>query len=555
MHQTEQQIGFVHLGIGNLLKQYRLTVPLHQREYAWTDKEVTRLFFDFSRSISQNERAYFLGTIVTIPREPGVLEVIDGQQRLATTAILLHAIKHALLEREETIAESITSFLVDYSADRRSTTPKLKLNAVDNETFCRLMDGEGIEPSRPSHYLLQDAFTQARKYVKKILEPHDVKTHGDELNKWIDFTQFYAQVVLLKVPNPANAFKMFETLNDRGLRTSQSDLVKNYLFGESDDRLVETQRGWESMRAMLSTLDSEEDQSMTFIRWALICIGGHLTESEVFDKIQTTVRGRDAAVRFATDIDHIAGEYVAIFNPEHEKWNAYDRGVRRAIETLNLLNVKPMRPLMLAIAAKFEPRETRAAYDALISWAVRLLIAGSTRSGSVELPLAKWANEVYLGTKTTAVELGDEASIIPPDSQFRDAFRTARVSSAKLGRYYLRSIEYSAKDSSDPFYLVNDDQQVINLEHVMPLRPEDNWPDTDAETVRTYGKRIGNLTLLRAAANSDLRSASFDEKKKVFAKTPYQITTMIADHDVWGPDEIEERQKVLADFAVDTWPL
>ena len=56
-----------------------------------------------------------------------------------------------------------------------------------------------------------------------------------------------ATVILLKVPNDVNAYKMFETLNDRGLRTSQADLVKNYLFGQSGSRLGEAQQKWALM--------------------------------------------------------------------------------------------------------------------------------------------------------------------------------------------------------------------------------------------------------------------------------------------------------------------
>jgi hypothetical protein len=51
--------------------------------------------------------------------------------------------------------------------------------------------------------------------------------------------------------------------------------------------------------------------------------------------------------------------YVATFNPEHEKWNGYLDAVRKEIEVLNLLNIKSMRPLSLAIAVKLGPKELR----------------------------------------------------------------------------------------------------------------------------------------------------------------------------------------------------
>lgn len=557
MTRTEAQIGFEHLGIGSVLKRHQLRVPPHQREYAWrTDEEVTRLFQDFARAISKSERAYFLGTIVTIPRGPSQLEVIDGQQRLATCAILLHAIQSYLRDSEPTIADSITPFLSDYSEDRRSKVPRLALNVEDNEHFRRLMEGEETKPTRPSHHLLEATFHDAAQYIRNIVRPHDKNTHGDILNQWLTFVEHYAQVVLLKVPDSSNAFKMFETLNDRGLRTSQSDLIKNYLFGESGSRLPETQQKWESMRAILSGLDSEEDMSLPFIRHAMIAIRGHLTEKEVYETTQTLAKGENQSVQFATDLEQMASDYVAMFNPEHEKWNTYQHSVRRAIETLNLLHIKPMHALMLAIAVRFDPSEAADAYNQLISWGVRLLIAGSTRSGSVEETLAKWANDVYTGSVEAAARLRAQATkVVPNDSQFREGFRLARSSKASLARYYLRSMEQAAKEVPDPFYRVNDDQQIINLEHVMPIRPEENWPHVDAELIRTYCRRLGNLTLLQARDNSDMRSASFREKRVVYENTPYLITQMIAVESEWGPNEIDERQKRLAEWAIKAWPL
>ena len=72
-------------------------------------------------------------------------------------------------------------------------------------------------------------------------------------------------VVLLRVPSGANAYKMFETLNDRGLRTSQADLIKNYLFGRADDRIQEVQGRWSYKRGTLESLE-EENITVVFLR-------------------------------------------------------------------------------------------------------------------------------------------------------------------------------------------------------------------------------------------------------------------------------------------------
>src|SRR3546814_8365981 len=67
-----------------------------------------------------------------------------------------------------------------------------------------------------------------------------------------------ASVILLKAPDSAHAFRMFETLNDRGQKTSQADLVKNYLFEQAGERVVEAQAKWSSMLNTLEEIDDDD---------------------------------------------------------------------------------------------------------------------------------------------------------------------------------------------------------------------------------------------------------------------------------------------------------
>lgn len=560
MPDSKAQIGFQQIGLGGVLRQYRLTVPPNQREYSWTEKQITTLFQDFAKAINDGDVEYFLGTIVTIPQSPDLLEIVDGQQRLATTAILLSQIRNYLKDKESLIAESIDhGFLTDIDREKRERISKLQLNLDDNEYFRTMITSESIdsitEPERTSHKLIWNSFRQANIQIKRIISGFDIKDHGDVLNKWIKFVEHCAQVILLKVPNEANAYKMFETLNDRGLKTSQSDLVKNYLFGQSGERLAEAQQKWALMQGVLESLD-EEDITVTFLRHALIAIKEFIREQEVYDAVQLQAKGSQASIKFLSTLEDLSQGYVAMFNPEHEKWNTYPDSIRRAIQTLNLFNIRPMRPLMLAVAARFVENEAAETYRMLITLGVRLLIASSTRSGSIEQPLATSSNEVFLGKiknlKTLQARL---IGIIPNDQQFRQAFEIVTISKASLARYYLRSLEMTAKGEPDPWFIPNDDRQTINLEHILPIKPNGNWENFDRELAETYVKRLGNLALLPAQSNSDLKSASFKEKKEIYKVAPYILTKGISEIPEWNYMQIIERQKHLADLALKTWPL
>jgi len=348
---------------------------------------------------------------------------------------------------------------------------------------------------------------------------------------------------------------MFETLNDRGLRTSQADLIKNYLFGRSGERFQEVQNRWAYMRGALESLD-DDDNTVNFLRHALIAVRGYLRESHVYDAVQDMVKGEQAAVTFASTLENLANAYVATFNPEHDHWNGYSDSVRRAIEVLNLLNIKPMRPLLLSISSKFSQRESALAFQFAIALGVRLMIASTTRSGSVENPLAAASNDVFLGKIESAAALKAKlADITPSDEEFRVEFETTRVAASRMARYYLRSLEMAAKGETEPWFIPTDDRSIINLEHVLPKKPLVNWPNFTAEEVPVWVNRLGNQALMRARDNSDLQSDDFGRKKAIYAASPYILTSQISDLADWNCDAVAERQRALAVLAVKTWPI
>ena len=111
-----------------------------------------------------------------------------------------------------------------------------------------------------------------------------------------------------------------------------------------------------------------------------------------------------------------------------------------------------------------------------------------------------------------------------------------------------------AKGEGEPWFMPTDDRSVINLEHVLPKKPEGNWPQFNEDEVGVFVNRLGNQALMRASDNSDLRSATFSDKKQTYASSPYVLTSQIGDLDQWNADSVAVRQKSLAHLAITTWP-
>ena len=123
--------------------------------------------------------------------------------------------------------------------------------------------------SRRSHKLIALAFAKIKEYLDNLIKLQGNRA-GDVLNDWMNYLEKKANVVVLKVTNPENAFLMFETLNDRGLKTSQVDLVKNHIFNMAGDRLDEAQTMWSSMRSAIETVSDDDEITMDFFKMFLL---------------------------------------------------------------------------------------------------------------------------------------------------------------------------------------------------------------------------------------------------------------------------------------------
>ncbi|MXZ82727.1 MAG: DUF1524 domain-containing protein [Synechococcus sp. SB0666_bin_14] len=380
----------------------------------------------------------------------------------------------------------------------------------------------------------------------------DKNDHDDRINDWITFLESRAMAVGLEAPSEADAYRMFETLNDRGLRTTQADLVKNYLFGRADDRINEVKHSWSEMQGALETIE-DGDLTIQFLRHALTLRRGLVREKEVHDVIQGIAKSPQTVATLASQLSKTAATYAAIYNTGHERWNNLIE-TRKAVNVFNLVDVKPMRPLVLVIAEKMLDKEMNQTMSLCVSAMVRVVIAGKTRTGSVEKGFADVAKNIYSGTIKTASDLREELSgFIPSNTEFSQSFAIARVSNAKLTRYYLRSLKLAAVNVDQPWHIPNDNSDEINLEHVLPERTEGNWPQFSEDERRQYCKRIGNLCLLRSRDNSTLKSSPYRDKKPVYNNSEYKLTNQIAKMDEWTTSAIEERQRELSNLALQTW--
>ncbi len=551
-------IGLV--GIGHILLNKNMCVPLYQRSYAWEDSHVSEFFGDIRQATSEGANEYFIGSIVTTKNKTDRPEVADGQQRLATATILLAAIRdHFFNYRDLERASTITSDLL-HKKDLKTLEliPKLKLNDADNDFFVKRIllnpdDSDRAQtPTKPSHLRIQKAAELAQDFVASIASTSDPTNRLTDL---VSYLKDSVVVIWVQVPDDTNAFTIFETLNDRGLSLAISDLLKNYLFGLAGNRLPEAQHAWTSIISTLESI-SDEDSTVTFIRHFWSSQQGLVREKELYSSIKKLVNTKTKAIAFVKELEKNAHLYAAIINTTDSLWSKYGETSQGNMRTLNLLRMIQIRPLLLSILDSFRLREARLTIKNMVSWSVRFLIHGGLGGGTLETHYCQAAKEIRNASITTSSQLSKKLkNIIPTNKQFKSSFATARVSKAYLARYYLRALESQNRGDADPGLIPNDNSEVVNLEHVLPQSPSEKWKHISPDEQEFIVKRLGNLALMKKQINREAGNDGFTYKKPFYSKSAFSLTKMMATKRVWNQGTIDARQKHLADLAVKTWPI
>lgn len=574
MSQTEQPILIERLTLAGALRNGPLSIPNHQREYSWQAARVRKLFDDLNNAMIRRQSSYFLGTVVVTPGKPP--KVIDGQQRLATTAIFLAAVRDAFLEMgKDDEAQSVEQdFLYIYDRSRSAHVPRLTMNTDDREYMServlkRPKDRTATNPRLHSHRRIDEAARIASGRVSTIVSTADTASRKVEaLNAWINFIDESALLVMLEPPNAARAYQMFKTLNDRAQRTTQGDMIKNHLFEKADTKSDEAQSKWSTMRSLIEGVERArgDDPLLRYLHHISIVFNGPLTADEIFERMEENITSQSEAMTFLEALAIYANDYTAILTPSHPKWgDGYDRLVRTYVSNISLeIRLTFIRPVMLAVAAKFSQKETKKAFRVFVSWAMRFLIAGGHTSSRVESAFGIAARDVTHQKITTTEGLIAAAShVIPNDIKFRSAFITKKIANSKLARFILHELESEARGGS-PDSLVQPvtDTNLVSLEHVLPktLGAISGWEHFTAEERKSYRQRIGNLALMDSKDNGAIGDKPFSIKRPVIEKSKNLLLTAdilqrTAASGQWTVADIEARQAMMADWAIKRWPI
>jgi hypothetical protein len=543
-------------GIAAVLKDEALDVPVYQRSFEWTE-QVSDFLEDVGGSFERKREPYFLGSMVIIAPEGHKRgKVLDGQQRLAVASILLACIADNFdsLGKKDPSDSIRTKYLTSFDFAQATQRPQLKLNQADDAYFRSIltkMAGAPGSGAPESHRRLW----QARATILSWLSAKLAK--AEDRAKWLgEFTDYLDQlayVIYFTVSDDANAFLIFETMNDRGLDLSIADLLKNYLIGLAKEDYQTILDCWIKSIACLSTYGGEE-LFTTFLRHFWSSKYGLVREKDLYRSIKSRVSTRETALELAKELLDNAYYYAAILSDQHEYWSEGSVKAREYIRTLRALGLEQYRPMLLSALAHFKADQVESILNYLISWSARLLIVGGLGGGVIETNYCQLAEAIRKGDLKNVKEVAEKGrrSFVPNDTVFESSFSTVRVSKAHLARYYLHALEIEKRGKDSDMVPASD----LTLEHILPERPAaGTWPNFSEEDKEDYVKRLGNMVLLTGKLNSKLRNAPFSEKRKRYKDYDLILTREVSELENWSKTTIDKRQKELAKLAVKAWRI
>lgn len=544
-------------------KQYQ--VPLYQRTYSWGQPQLVQLWDDI-KALADDYQAggsgsHFMGSLVLAPSPGigpvGVAEwlVVDGQQRLTTLSLLLCALRdHLAVECPEQRDRLDELFLIN---KWKQTTGRYKLlpTQADRAGYLACVDAS---PDAGKDEGVGAAYRWFRTTLTAAAhgdDPVDVELIERVVTDGLSF-------VVITAHADDNVHRIFESLNNTGVRLTQGDLLRNYFFMRLPTRGETVYRSlWLPMQELLST------EELELLLWLDLVLRGdpRAKRNDLYRAQQQRLDGVQGEEDLQAELEHLARRarhLKAILVPANE----HHPGVRARLEHLKAWGSQTAYPLLMHLLDLRDRHELDSdqVAEAMLhveSFLVRRMLVGRSTNNLnriltgivAEMPADRPvpdAVRVYLSGARKYWTTDTQLRLDLPGHNF---YWTGRATQRAL---VLRWLEESYA-SKEPVKL-----DALTIEHVLPQTLTPEWTDLLTEDLldeagpdelhATLVHTLGNLTL--TGYNGELSNRPFAEKRRLLSDSGLAMNHEIARQERWGRPQIHERANSLAEKIIELWP-
>ncbi len=592
-------------------KNEQFYIPAYQRRYSWEDKQVGDLFKDVDK-LSDSD-SHLLGTIVCLTEDHvaglNTLELVDGQQRITTLSLLLSALreKYACCENNDNVAE-IDGFLFSKGLDGKQQN-KLLLGDLDQPDYQMLMERQ--DPDSMVNQQLRRAYDRLAEW----LDGFDETT----LNRFYFKLINNVHVIRLDVGHAKDAYKLFETINNRGLSLSPTDIIKNFLLGHAsviDDAILDKVKShWRQLIVNCDGIDTDD----FFRQYMCSILRRKITKSQLIDTFKKYYLGvvkeaqvlPDYSLYYAlkpkedAEDNVLDGEDIRQEVPESDAGEeelteeadekiiernkcsivdfaqqlmaasaTYGKLLKRGFDNdkinrrlYNLQRIKsfPAYVLLLDVFLHCEDDEIKLQV-------LRILETFMLRRHICEYRTSELDDIFSKLTPVVSKDIGklvhDKlAKHLPSDKEFEQKFaRHDYKGNFNRAKYVLEILEYDLIQDQGEYILSSGDD--LHLEHIMPQtittkkskREFGDWVsylgDDAVEEHSEWVNKVGNFTLLAKKLNIQASNNPFLAKTDQYKESNIALTKDVAEsYNDFRFTEIKARSEELAKKARKLWKL
>ena len=271
-NNLKNKIEAADTSINDLLKEQKFYIDYFQREYRWKENHIKILIEDLTttflksyssedkRSSIANYQNYYLGPVVfSVNPDDGKKSIIDGQQRITSITLLLVYLNHLQKDHEQKVSISELIFSEKYGEKSFNMTDKMRepcLKALFEKGTYELKEGND-----------ETVINMLERY-EDIVQSFPEELTQEALPYFIDWFVENVVIVEIKAYSDENAYTIFETMNDRGLNLTPSEMLKGYILSKITDskQRIEINDIWKKEIQKLHSYNETADQSF-FQAW------------------------------------------------------------------------------------------------------------------------------------------------------------------------------------------------------------------------------------------------------------------------------------------------
>ncbi|WQW43908.1 DUF262 domain-containing HNH endonuclease family protein [Helicobacter pylori] len=568
------------LNLDGVIEKGVFEIPSYQRGYAWQKGQLEDFWNDLEHVSKLGDKFHYMHSLTLRELEnefeDSAFEIIDGQQRLATSLILLGLLAKTTQNKDP-----------KYSLINLEPVLSYKYYGL-SEAFRAIMEEEkDLERFQTSFYAKN--LIEAYAFFQEKISDTPVGT----LEKMFDaLTKKMLFSVVELNDNRIDPFSSFETINNRGKDLSTLELLKNRLHfvahkicDEEDLENLQNEINDTYTRIYHDLRQFEDAHLESFLKHFVAYYYGE--NSKFKERLLNTAF--DAHKKYHSSYDEYEkiNDLLLYLSYSSKVWyflHTLDdeelrieitpkmRGLLDKMRRLNALSDNAFLPLLLslltiqlAVRSGSERHYTTKELEGLLEYLERFGfliygVAGKNTAKNEWIRLAFKAIQAcrFWGDKITIENLPtlEKSFFNRQGNSALELLEESIHSKKNTEKWYqwgkvLNYLLYEYELYHNPETTLNFDSSIESIEHILPQKPDQGYSAKEKSWAKNphIVHALGNLLLIAKNANSSLSNKPFDEKRKQYLKGSYSEKE-VAKNASFGIVEIQKRSEKLLDFLI-----